>query len=121
MYISICKCTLLKDMLFCLKVVPMAGAIPSFQNQLSVSDKGKRILSQYVFCFPIKYVFDSTCIPSIFVTWKKLFEIKRCMLVNLYSVDILVSDIERIISPPNIYMHRKCEVPGSKCRFTSRN
>ena len=27
----------------------------------------------------------------------------------------------RFISPPNSYMHRKCEVPGSKCRFTSRN
>ena len=26
-----------------------------------------------------------------------------------------------IISPPNIYMERKSEVPGSKCRFTSRN
>ena len=25
------------------------------------------------------------------------------------------------ITPPNIYMHRKCEVPGSKCGFTSRN
>ena len=25
------------------------------------------------------------------------------------------------ISPPNSYMHRKCEVPGSKCRFTTRN
>ena len=49
-------------------------------------------------CFIIYYVFYSTCIPSIFVKWKNLFEIKRCMLVNVCSVDILISDIERILA-----------------------
>ena len=31
--------------------------------------------------------------------------------------------VRGFISPPNIYMHRKCEVRGSKCRFpfTARN
>ena len=29
---------------------------------------------------------------------EELFEIKRCMLVNVYSVDILISDIKRILA-----------------------
>ena len=41
---------------------------------------------------------------------------------NTY-VMILIEDekVVNFISPPNICIHRKSEVPGSKCAFTARN
>ena len=41
------------------------------------------------------------------------------LVTGTVESSFLVADV--IISPPNIYMHGKCEVPGSKCGFTARN
>ena len=43
------------------------------------------------------------------------------LILEVLSREIIKDQGSPFISPPNIYMHRKCEVPGSKCRFTSRN
>ena len=66
----------------------------------------------------IKYKERDLVIPLVKLS-SPAFDIVS-MLANHVRV-FSSSPLRSIISPPNSYMHRKCEVPGSKCRFTSRN
>ena len=45
------------------------------------------------------------------ILWFKIYVIREA--------SIQFHDLLFIISPPNIYMHSKCEVPGSKHVFTA--
>ena len=45
---------------------------------------------------------------------------KAIILTKAHGVAVSMM-AKGFISPLNIYMHRKCEVPGSNSGFTSRN
>ena len=90
----------------------------------AVSQHGVEFLQYH--CLDI--VFDEyNIIHYIAIGWMPYYSRQielTCLDVNigLYTGILDVSCMLcPFISPPNIYMHRKCEVPGSKCGFTARN